>query len=187
MQEEIKKAAEILQKGGIILYPTDTVWGIGCDATNPEAVKKVYDLKKREDSKAMLVLVDSPVKIDFYIDQAPEIAFDLIEFATKPLTIIYPNARNLAENLIAVDGSVGIRITKERFSHNLCQFFRKAIVSTSANVSGLPTPAVFSQISDEIKNGVDYIVNFRQEETSAPSPSGIIKLGEGGLVSVIRE
>ncbi len=187
MQEEIKKAAKVLQEGGIILYPTDTVWGIGCDATNPEAVKKVYELKRREDSKAMLVLVDSPVKIDFYVDQAPEIAFDLIDLATKPLTVIYPNARNLAENLIAEDGSVGIRITKERFSHGLCKFFRKAIVSTSANVSGMPTPAIFSEISEDIKNGVDYIVNFRQDETNTPSPSGIIKLGEGGLVSVIRE
>lgn len=139
-----------MQKGGVILYPTDTIWGIGCDATNPEAVKRVYDIKKRADSKAMLVLVDSTVKVNFYVSDVPAVAWDLIEFTTKPLTIIYDGARNLAENLLAEDGSVGIRVTAEEFSKQLCFRFRKAIVSTSANISGQPSPANFSEISEEV-------------------------------------
>lgn len=177
----------MLQKGGIILYPTDTVWGIGCDATNEEAVKKIYALKKRADSKAMLVLVDSDVKVDYYVKDVPSVAWDLIECATRPLTIIYDGARNLAPNLLAEDGSVGIRVTSEEFSRQLCFRFRKAIVSTSANISGEPSPATFNEISEEIKQSVDYIVQSRREETSRPKPSSIIKLGSGGLVKVIRE
>lgn len=176
-----------MQKGGVILYPTDTVWGIGCDATNEEAVKRVYEIKRRADSKAMLVLVDSPVKVDFYVRNVPPVAWDLIKMTTKPLTIIYDGARNLAPNLLAEDGSVGIRVTSEAFSKELCFRFRKAIVSTSANISGQPAPAVFSEISEEIKNAVDYVVDFRREETGHPKPSSIIKLGEGGVVKVIRE
>ena len=140
----MEKIIDILKSGGTILYPTDTIWGIGCDATNPEAVKRVYDIKKRADSKAMLVLVDSTVKVNFYVSDVPAVAWDLIEFTTKPLTIIYDGARNLAENLLAEDGSVGIRVTAEEFSKQLCFRFRKAIVSTSANISGQPSPANFS-------------------------------------------
>ena len=147
IRQDVKKACEVMQKGGIILYPTDTIWGIGCDATNAEAVKRVYDIKKRADSKAMLVLVDSSVKVDFYVRDVPAVAWDLIDYATKPLTIIYDGARNLAENLLAEDGSVGIRVTGEAFSKELCFRFRKAIVSTSANISGQPSPANFSEIS----------------------------------------
>lgn len=176
-----------MQKGGVILYPTDTVWGIGCDATNEEAVRRVFEIKRRTDSKAMLVLVDSPVKVDFYVDEVPEVAWDLIEMTTKPLTIIYDGARNLAHNLIAEDGSVGIRVTNEEFSKQLCFRFRKAIVSTSANISGHPAPSVFSEISDEIKKAVDYVVDYRREETGHPKPSGIIKLGKGGQIKIIRE
>ena len=176
-----------MQKGGVILYPTDTVWGIGCDATNEEAVKRVYEIKHRADSKAMLVLVDSPVKVDFYVSDVPPVAWDLIEMTTKLLTIIYDGARNLAPNLLAEDGSVGIRVTNEAFSKELCFRFRKAIVSTSANISGQPAPAVFSEISEEIKNAVDYVVDFRREENGHPKPSSIIKLGKGGVVKVIRE
>ena len=131
MLDEIKKACDVMQQGGVILYPTDTVWGIGCDATNAEAVKKVYEIKKRVDNKALLVLTDNPVKIDFYVDSVPEIAWDLIEVSDKPLTIIYSKAKNLAENLIGEDGSIGIRITNEEFSKKLCQRFKKAIVSRS--------------------------------------------------------
>ena len=152
IRQDVKKACEVMQKGGIILYPTDTIWGIGCDATNAEAVKRVYDIKKRADSKAMLVLVDSSVKVDFYVRDVPAVAWDLIDYATKPLTIIYDGARNLAENLLAEDGSVGIRVTGEAFSKELCFRFRKAIVSTSANISGQPSPANFSEISEENKN-----------------------------------
>lgn len=187
MKNEIKKACEVLQKGGVILYPTDTVWGIGCDATNEEAVRRVYEIKKRADSKAMLVLVDSPVKVDFYVKDVPMVAWDLIEMATRPLTIIYDGARNLAPNLIAEDGSVGIRVTNEEFSRQLCFRFRKAIVSTSANISGEPAAAVFSEISEEILNAVDYVVDYRREETGHPKPSSIIRLGAGGVVKIIRE
>ncbi|MBR4923104.1 MAG: threonylcarbamoyl-AMP synthase [Bacteroidaceae bacterium] len=187
MREEIKKACEVLQKGGVILYPTDTVWGIGCDATNEEAVKRVYEIKRRADSKAMLVLVDSDVKVDFYVKDVPEVAWDLIQYATKPLTVIYDNARNLAPNLIGEDGSVGIRVTSEEFSKQLCFRFRKAIVSTSANISGEPAPASFGEIQDEIKQAVDYIVGYRQDEPAGAKPSSILKLGEGGVIKIIRE
>lgn len=187
MIEDIKKACQVLYEGGVILYPTDTVWGIGCDATNPEAVKRVYDIKQRVDSKALLVLVDSTVKVDFYVDQVPSVAWDLIELTDKPLTLIYDGARNLAPNLIAQDGSIGIRVTTEKFSHQLCQRFRKAIISTSANISGEPTPSNFSEISDDIKSKVDYIVGYRQEDMSRPKPSSIIKVGSGGQIKIIRE
>lgn len=186
MIEDIKKACEVLRAGGLILYPTDTIWGIGCDATNEEAVKKVYELKKRSDNKAMLVLTDSPVKLETYVSEIPDIAWDLIEVADKPLTIIYSNAKNLAKSLLGEDGSVGIRVTNEAFSRKLCESFRKPLVSTSANVSGEPSPANFSEISEEVKNGVDYIVGYRQDDTQKASPSNIIKLGAGGLVQIIR-
>ena len=165
-----------MSEGGVILYPTDTVWGIGCDATNEDAVRRVYEIKRRADSKAMLVLQD-----------VPSVAWDLIEVADKPLTIIYSGARNLASNLLAEDGSVGIRVTNEAFSRRLCQQFRKAIVSTSANVSGQPGAANFNEISEEIKSSVDYIVNFRQDDMSRPKPSSIIKLDKGGVIKIIRE
>ena len=185
--EEIKKAIEVMRNGGVILYPTDTIWGIGCDATNEEAVKKVYEIKKRADSKALICLVDSEAKIDFYVKDVPPVAWDLIELSTKPLTVIYDGARNLAPNILAEDGSVGIRVTNEEFSKQLCFRFRKAVVSTSANISGEPSPKSFADISDEIKNAVDYIVGVRQNEKGGVKPSSIIKLGAGGVVQVIRE
>lgn len=176
-----------MREGGVILYPTDTIWGIGCDATNEDGVRRVYEIKQRQDSKAMLVLVDSSVKVDFYVRDVPEVAWDLIDLADKPLTIIYSGARNLAANLLAEDGSVGIRVTNEDFSKRLCQQFRKAIVSTSANISGQPSPKNFSEISEEVKSAVDYIVGYRQEEMSNPKPSSIIKLDKGGVIKIIRE
>jgi len=185
--DDIKKACEVMRAGGVILYPTDTVWGIGCDATNAEAVKRVYDIKQREDSKSMLVLVDSDVKVGLYVKEVPSVAWDLIELTTKPLTIIYDNAKNLAENLTAADGSVGIRVTAEEFSKQLCYRFRKAIVSTSANISGEPTPKSFSEISEVIKNSVDYIVRYRQKEKGSAKPSSIIKLDSSGNIQIIRE
>ena len=187
MNEEIKKACQVMREGGVILYPTDTIWGIGCDATNEDAVRRVYEIKQRADSKAMLVLVDSAVKVDFYVQDVPEVAWDLIELTDKPLTIIYSGARNLAPNLLAEDGSVGIRVTSEEFSKRLCQQFRKAIVSTSANVSGQPSPQNFSEISEEIKAAVDYIVDYRREETGKAKPSSIIKLAKGGVIKIIRQ
>lgn len=187
MNEDIKQAFDVLVAGGLILYPTDTIWGIGCDATNEDAVRKVYELKKRIDSKALITLLDNPVKLDYYISDVPEIAWDLIELTDKPLTIIYEGARNVASNLIAEDGSLAIRITKEKFSQTLCQRFRKAIVSTSANISGKPSPQSFIDISEEIKSGVDYIVKYRQSERSDSKPSSIIKLGSSGQIQIIRE
>lgn len=187
MVEDIKEACRVMAEGGVILYPTDTIWGLGCDATNPEAVRKVYDIKQRADSKAMLVLVDSPVKVDFYVDEVPEVAWDLIELADKPLTIIYSGARHLASNLLGDDGSVGIRVTNEMFSQQLCRRFRKAIVSTSANISGHPWPSNFGEISQEVIRLADYVVEYRRDDLSRPSPSGIVKLGKGGVISVIRE
>lgn len=186
MTEDIKKACEVMAEGGIILYPTDTIWGIGCDATNEKAVQRVYELKRRADNKAMLVLMDSEAKLDRYVSDVPDIAWDLIGVSDKPLTIIYSSAKNLATNLLGADGSVGIRITNEEFSKKLCERFRKPLVSTSANVSGEPSPANFSEVSEVIKEGVDYIVNYRQDDMSKAAPSGIIKLGAGGLVQVIR-
>jgi L-threonylcarbamoyladenylate synthase len=158
MLEDIKKACEVLSEGGIILYPTDTVWGIGCDATNEDAVHKIYKLKKRVDSKAMLVLVDSTAKLNTYVDEIPDLAWDLIDLTTKPLTIIYPKAKNLPSCLVAEDGSIGIRVSSEEFSRKLCERFRKPLVSTSANISGTPAPSCFLDISGEIKKGVVYIV-----------------------------
>ena len=173
--------------GGIILYPTDTIWGIGCDATNEKAVQRVYELKRRTDNKAMLVLMDSEAKLDRYVSDVPDIAWDLISVSDKPLTIIYSSAKNLATNLLGADGSVGIRITNEEFSKKLCERFRKPLVSTSANVSGEPSPANFSEVSEVIKEGVDYIVSYRQDDMSRPNPSSIIKLDKGGVIKIIRE
>ncbi|MCD7710493.1 MAG: threonylcarbamoyl-AMP synthase [Porphyromonadaceae bacterium] len=186
MDNDIKKACEIMTQGGVILYPTDTIWGIGCDATNPEAVKRIYEIKHRIDSKAMIVLVDSMAKVDFYVREIPDTAWNLIEVADKPLTIIYPNGRNLAENVLAEDGSIGIRITQENFSKRLCQQFRKAIVSTSANISGQPAPTHFKEISEEIKSAVDYIVTYRQDDNSCAAPSSVIWLGKDGSLKILR-
>ncbi|MFV0593686.1 MAG: L-threonylcarbamoyladenylate synthase [Draconibacterium sp.] len=187
MQEDIKKALEVLKSGGIILYPTDTIWGIGCDATNAEAVKRIYELKKREDSKSMLVLMENPALLDRYVSEVPEVAWDLVELTNTPLTVIYPGAKNLAANLVAEDGSIGIRFTKEEFTSKLLQRFRRPLVSTSANISGEKSPAFFDEISEEIKNAVDYIVEYRQDDHTVSKPSSIIKLGPGGQIDIIRK
>lgn len=187
MHDDIKKALEVLKSGGVILYPTDTIWGIGCDATNEKAVEKIYKIKNREDSKSMLVLMENPALLERYIDEVPEIAWDLVELATTPLTVIYPKAKNLAKNLIAEDGSIGIRFTKEAFTAQLLQRFRKPLVSTSANISGEKSPSFFDEISEEIKANVDYIVEYRQEDKTPAKPSSIIKLGAGGRIDIIRK
>ena len=185
-EEEIKKAVSTLRAGGIIVYPTDTIWGIGCDATDPSAVKKVYEIKRRAESKALLVLVDSVAKVEFYVRELPDVAYDLIEVSDKPLTVIYDGARNLAPNLLADDGSVGIRVTRERFSAELCRRFGKAIVSTSANIAGEPSPRLYSEISPEILAAADRVVDFRRDDTAPSAPSSIIRLGAGGQVKIIR-
>ena len=186
IDDDIKKACEILRQGGLILYPTDTVWGIGCDATNSNAVKRVYQLKQRCDSKALIVLLGNENQLSRYVDDVPEIAYDLIDVATKPLTIVYDKAINLCNELCAEDGSVGIRITREDFSRRLCNTFRRPLVSTSANVSGLPTPSTFNEICEEIVKGVDYVVTHRRNDISKSIPSSVIKLSHDGAIKILR-
>lgn len=187
MEEDLNKAYETLKKGGIILYPTDTIWGIGCDATNEKAVEGIFEIKKRADHKSMLVLLNNINFIHSYIHEVPEIALDIVEIAEKPTTIIYPGAKNLAKNLIAEDGSIGIRITKEKFTNKLLDKFRKPIVSTSANISDEKSPINFKDISDHIKNSVDYIVKYKQDDTFKSKPSAIIKIGLSNEIEIIRE
>ncbi len=187
MHNDIKKAVDVLKNGGVILYPTDTIWGLGCDATNPEAVARIYQIKQREDSKSMLVLMENPALLERYVNDVPEIAWDLVEISTTPLTVIYPGAKNLAANLIAEDGSIGIRFTKEEFTTKLLQRFRRPIVSTSANISGQKSPSFFDEIPEEIKSQVDYIVEYRQDDINPAQPSSIIKLWPGGRIDIIRK
>lgn len=186
LQDEVKKAVEVMRQGGVILYPTDTVWGIGCDATNPEAVRRVYEIKRRSDSKALICLVDSDVRLQRYVRKVPDVAWDLIEMAERPLTIIYDNATGLAPNLLAEDGSVGIRVTKEEFSRELCFRMQKPVVSTSANISGEPTARTFDEISDEIKSAVDYVVRYNQRCKEKHQPSNIILMKSDGQFKIIR-
>ncbi|MCQ2212877.1 MAG: threonylcarbamoyl-AMP synthase [Bacteroidaceae bacterium] len=187
LQDEVKKAVEVLKAGGVILYPTDTVWGIGCDATNPEAVKKVYAIKRRDDSKALISLVDSDVRLQRYVRNVADVTWDMIELSEKPLTIIFDKVTGLAPNLIAEDGSAGIRVTREEFSKELCFRFQKPIVSTSANISGEPTALTYDEISDEIKDAVDYIVKYNRQCKEKHKPSSIIKMSANGQFSIIRE
>jgi len=185
--DDLSKAIEVLRSGGVILYPTDTIWGIGCDATNPDSVKRVYEIKQREDVKSMLILMENPNLLNSYVSEVPEIAWDLIEVSDKPITIIYPGAKNLAVNLIAPDGSIGIRLTDEPFTQQLIQRFRKPIVSTSANISGQKAPQNFHEISEEIKRAVDFIVQYHQDDLSKANPSSILKLGRAGEIEIIRK
>ncbi len=184
--DDFREALSVLRAGGVILYPTDTVWGIGCDATNPEAVERIYSIKRRSDSKAMLCLLDAPGKLQGYVKDIPSIAWDLIDCATRPLTLIYPKGRNLAHNLLAEDGSIGIRITNELFSKKLCEALHAPLVSTSANVSGEPAARNFGQITPHILSSVDYVVRYRRNDVSEPLPSSIIKIGEGNVFHIIR-
>jgi L-threonylcarbamoyladenylate synthase len=185
-QEDIKNAIEVMRKGGVILYPTDTVWGIGCDATNEEAVAKVYEIKHRNDSKALICLVDSDARLQRYVRNVPNVAWDILDLATKPTTIIFDNAVNLAPNLVAEDNSIAIRITKEPFSKELCFRFQKALVSTSANISGEPAASNYCDISQEIIDSVDYVCWTRRQEHKPHTPSSIIKLSNDGVVTIIR-
>ena len=196
-KEDLQEALRVLRNGGIIVYPTDTVWGIGCDATNAEAVAKIYALKQREDSKSMLVLLDSPAKLPYYVGEVPETAWVLLEATEndandandgmmKPLTLIYPHARNMAPNLIAEDGSIGIRITKEPFSKALCAQLKHPIVSTSANISGHPTAHFYAEIEQAILDGADYVCRFRREDDCPAEPSSIIQILADGSFKILR-
>ncbi|MCE3281007.1 MAG: Sua5/YciO/YrdC/YwlC family protein [Bacteroidetes bacterium] len=187
MDEEIKNTLEVLRKGGTILYPTDTVWGIGCDARNKDAVAKVFKIKERAEYKSMVALISDITMLNRYVKEVPEAAWDLIDAADRPLTIIYPGARMLAENMIAADGSVGIRIVKDEFCKNLIHKFGKPIVSTSANISGEPAPSTFNEIKIDILNKVDYIVNLRHNEDNDTQPSTIIKLALNGEFKILRK
>ena len=186
-KEDMAEAVRVLKAGGVILYPTDTVWGLGCDATNAKAVERIYRIKQRQDSKALIVLADSEAMISRYVAEVPEVAWDVIELATRPTTVIFDRGLNLAPNLLAQDGSVGIRLSREAFSSQLCFHLRKPVVSTSANVSGQPSPRIFREIIEEIRQQVDYVVRYRQDDITPASPSSVIKLGRGGEVKIIRE
>lgn len=186
MHNEIQQTIDILNQGGLILYPTDTVWGIGCDATNEAAVKKVYELKKRQDNKALICLVSDLRMLQRYVYEIPEAAYDIIEFSSKPTTIIYDQPINLAKNLIGQDNTIGIRVASDEFCQKLIRKFRRPLVSTSANTSGKPTPKSFTEIGSEILKGVDYVVNLQLEKTNS-QPSSIIKIGNDAVVKIIRK
>lgn len=187
LEDDIRKAVEVMRKGGVILYPTDTVWGLGCDATNAQAVARVYEIKKRQDSKAMICLVDSDDRVQRYVRNVPNVAWELFDCADKPTTIILDGAVNLAPNLIAEDGSIALRITRETFSKELCYRFQKPIVSTSANISGEPTAQNFKDIAQEIIDSVDYVCWSRRQEHEPHKPSSIIRLRIDGQVEIIRK
>ena len=186
MEQDIKKCLEVLRNGGLILYPTDTIWGIGCDATCAEAVKRVYELKRRDDSKALIVLLDSADRLDHYVVDVPYMARELMDVAVKPLTIIYEGAFNVSQSLLGENDSLGIRVPQEPFTHKLCQLLGRPLVSTSANVSGAPSPATFNEIDETIKKGVDYVVEYRQDDTSCHEASNIIKLSSDGTFKILR-
>ncbi len=187
MKQEIEKALQILKDGGVILYPTDTVWGLGCDATNEIAVAKINEIKGRAIDKSLIVLLDTDNKLQSYVTEIPDVAYELIEYAENPLTIIFSGAKNLAKNVINSDGSIGIRVVKNDFCEQLLQRFRKPIVSTSANISGQSTPQFFDEISEEIKEKVDHIVDLDQESRVIKKPSTIVKLGPSGQFEFIRK
>jgi L-threonylcarbamoyladenylate synthase len=187
MEDEIQNCLAVLRKGGVILYPTDTVWGLGCDARNKEAVNKLFKIKQRAEYKSMVVLVCNETMINRYVKEVPEVCWELLESAEEPLTIIYPDGRMLAENIIAADGSIGIRLVKEEFCNTLIHKFGKPITSTSANISGEIAPSSFSEIKLDILNHVDYIVNLRQKETNNTKPSTIIKVALNGEIKIVRK
>ena len=175
-----------MKQGGVILYPTDTIWGLGCDARNPEAVRRIYDIKQRVDSKALICLVDNEARLEQHVEHVPDIAWQLIDCADSPLTVIYDHGRGLAPNLLADDGSVGLRLTRELFSMLLCQHMGGAVVSTSANISGQPAPKTFRDIAPALKDAVDYVCRSRRGERTHAAPSHIVKLTDSGIVTVIR-
>lgn len=186
LRDEVAKAFSIIKDGGIILYPTDTIWGIGCDATNTDAVKKIFQLKQRNEAKSMIILLDSDAKLPSYVKEVPDIAYDLIQYAENPLTLVMSGARNISPALIAADGSVGIRITSNQFCQQLIQRMRKPLVSTSANISGNASPQYFSQIDEAVINGVDYVVDLEQHSKEIKNPSTIMRLEHDGRFVFLR-
>jgi len=185
--DDIKNALRVLRAGGIILYPTDTIWGLGCDATNAGAVHKIYDIKQREDSKSLIILVNSVSMLERYVDNPPEVALQMAELSQKPLTIVYDRGRSLAEGVASADGSVGVRVCNDPFCDELITAFRKPIVSTSANKSGTDAPALFDQISGEIIAAADYVCLYKQYDRSRFSASSVIRVSGNGAVKILRE
>ena len=185
-RDDIREAVRVMQSGGVILYPTDTIWGIGCDACNEDAVRRVFEIKRRAEAKSVISLVDSEVKVEFYVRSVPDVAWQLWECSDEPLTLVLDGARNLAPGVIASDGSVALRVTREAFSRQLCMRMKRAIVSTSANIAGEPAPRCFSEISPEILQAVDYVCLSRRDEAPRQAPSHIIKIGPSGEVKIIR-
>lgn len=186
MAADARRCVEVLRKGGIILYPTDTVWGIGCDAANAEAVARIYTLKHRADSKAMIVLASSLAMLERSVEEVPEVGYELLEAAVDPLTVVYDHGRGLAPNLLAADGSVGIRLTSDPFCQALCHGLGRPIVSTSANVSGAPAARFFNEIAPEILEGVDYAAMWRRDDRTSRRPSSVIRLHSDGRVAILR-
>ena len=183
---DINQALKVLQQGGMIIYPTDTIWGIGCDATNAVAVEKVFTVKKRAVQKGMIVLMPEVSWLPSYVKHIPEVALQLIEVTDKPLTLVLEGAFNLASNLVAPDGSIAVRIVHDPFCQALLERFGKPVVSTSANFSGEPAPAIFRDIEPRLLTMVDYVVSWRQNDTTPGEPSSIIRLGPGGEVRILR-
>lgn len=186
--DDLRQACAVLRKGGIILYPTDTVWGIGCDATDSAAVRWIYEIKHRADGKALITLIPSAGLLERYVADVPDVAYELVELATTPVTVVYDRGLTppLAPELLAEDGSIGIRVTTEEFSRRLCQMLRKPLVSTSANISGMPTPATFTEISPEILEAVDYVATSRRDDDTRHQSSSVIKLRCDGSIKIIR-
>ncbi|HVW97740.1 MAG TPA: L-threonylcarbamoyladenylate synthase [Mucilaginibacter sp.] len=187
LKEEVARALQVIQGGGIILYPTDTIWGIGCDASNTEAVNRIYQLKQRDEAKSMIILLDTANKLESYVTDVNPLAYDLIEFAERPLTLVMPGAKNISPALINADGSIGIRVVRNKFCEQLINRLRKPLVSTSANISGRPSPQYFSQIEQEIIDGVDYVVNIDQQEKEIKTPSTIMRLAPDGKFEFLRK
>lgn len=188
MTKELQETIKVLKQGGTILYPTDTIWGIGCDATNAQAVEKVYQIKRRNENKSFIILLDDIAKLEQYVEKVFPIAIDLIQQYSKPLTIIYPNSKNLAKGVAAADHSIGIRVTRDPFCKALIAAFGKPIVSTSANISGQETPYSFDKVSDKVQKSVDYVVNHRKDNSSGQiHPSTIIKMEPDGTFTLVRD
>lgn len=186
-EADIREAVEALRRGGVILYPTDTVWGMGCDATNDDAVRRVFEIKRRSEGKALICLVDTPDRVQRYVRRVPQVAWDLMDLADKPLTLVLDGGKNLSPLVLAPDGSVGLRVTHEEISCAICRRLQKPVVSTSANVSGMPAPRCFDEISDEIKAAADYIVPEKQKVRRLVAPSSVLKLTDDGCVTIIRK
>lgn len=184
---DLTECIDVLRRGGVIIYPTDTVWGIGCDATNSDAVKRVFEIKQRSDSKALITLVDSVAALERVVDEVPEVAYQLVDVAVDPMTIVYDKGVGVAPELLAPDGSIGVRITSEQFSRELCRRFRRPIVSTSVNISGEPAPSCFDEINPQLLQAVDYVCVAGRDKQWAVKPSTVIKLSAGGLIKILRK